>query len=61
MSSELLDAIKTQHDEMWDKIVESTYQIYFDRNVGTYYIPDAGGSLVQRRRKASSATPKDQA
>jgi hypothetical protein len=36
---------------MWDKIVESTYQIYFDRNVGTYYIPDAGGRWFKGAEK----------
>jgi len=58
MSAELLEGLAAQHDEMLNQIVETKYQVYFDRNTGIYYIPDARGrwfkgieKLAQRHLK----------
>lgn len=58
MSAELLATVSAIHDEMMNRIVETDYQVYYDRNAGTYYIPDSRGrwykgteTLAQRHLK----------
>jgi hypothetical protein len=55
MNTEVVDKI---HEELMNKIVETKYQVYYDKNAGTYYMPDSRGrwykgseTLAQRHLK----------
>jgi hypothetical protein len=51
MSSELLDSFHAAQDKLWEQRIKVDYQVYFDRNTGTYYIPDVGGRWFKGAEK----------
>ncbi len=51
MNTELLDSFHEVHDKLWEQRIKVDYQVYFDRNTGTYYIPDVGGRWFKGSEK----------
>jgi hypothetical protein len=48
-----LDAVLNAIDERANRTVEVDYQLYFDKNTGTYYIPDAQGRWFKGSEKVA--------
>jgi len=51
MNTELLDSFHEVHDKLWEQRIKVDYQVYFDRNTGTYYIPDVEGRWFKGSEK----------